>query len=209
MKQIRIAALGAALILSASAVAEAQQPSGQRGRPEARERPGMRQGQDRSQMLFRGITLTDEQREQIRSIRERHREQMMEQRRQMTGARAEARPRPADSAARAETRARRVERARARSTPADSAARAEMRDRMAERARIRAEPVDSAARARMRAEMEARAEQHRAELRAVLTPEQAVIFDRNVAEMRERMQRREGERATPGVRHGQRPPRGR
>ena len=52
---------------------------------------------------------------------------------------------------------------------------------------------DSAAFAARRAEMEKRREQHVAELRAVLTSEQRVVFDKNVAEMKQRVAQR-GER---------------
>ncbi len=60
---------------------------------------------------------------------------------------------------------------------------------------------DTAAFAARRAEMEKRREQHVAELRTVLTSEQRVQFDRNVAEMKQRFsQRMGGERGQKGER---------
>lgn len=81
MRHIRSAVLGAALVAGAASIAAAQQPAprapqraeqgikGERG-----EGRGMRAGQ-LGRQLFRGIALTDAEKAQIKTVRERYRDQ--------------------------------------------------------------------------------------------------------------------------------------
>ena len=145
MKNIRIAALGAALALGVGSSVELQAqatPAPQAGEEHGTKVRGER-GQHRGHMqgrhmgrMFRDIELTDAQQAQVKEIHERYRPQMQALRPQ---ARRDSSERP-----------------------------------------------DSATRAQARALMERR----HAEVRGVLTAAQQVTFDRNVAEMKERMERR-------------------
>jgi Spy/CpxP family protein refolding chaperone len=129
MKVIRIATLAFALCAGMTSVAAAQgQPEGQKGQGE------MRRGGGMGGMLLKDITLTDAQKDQIKTIREKYVPQQMELRKavQATGS------------------------------------------------------MDDATRARM---VELNAKQS-AEIRAILTADQQVVFDRNAAEMKARMEAR-------------------
>lgn len=154
MARIRIATIGVALIL-ATATAGAQQDQkrerGERGDMRGGQGRGAR-GQGGEMALFKGITLTETQRAQIREIRARYRDQFDMRRDSIKAGRPKG----------------------------------------SERQR-----PDSVQRAQRRAQAEAIMAQNRvlrerelAEMRAVLTPDQRVIFDRNVAEARARMDRR-------------------
>jgi len=127
MKVIRIATLAFALCAGMTSVAAAQgQPEGQKGQGD------MRRGGGMGGMLLKDITLTDAQKDQIKTIREKYVPKQLELQKavQATG------------------------------TPADDATRAKM-------AELRS--------------------QQSAEIRAVLTADQQVQFDKNLAEMKARM----------------------
>jgi Spy/CpxP family protein refolding chaperone len=130
MKAIRIATLAAALCVGMTSVAAAQgaPPQGQ----------GMGQGQgrgERSGMLLKDINLTDAQKDQIKTIREKYLPQQLELRKasQATGAQP------------------------------DEATRTKMMDLQNKQA---------------------------AEIRAILTADQQTTFDKNLAEMKARMESR-------------------
>ena len=130
MKVIRIATLAFALCAGMTSVAAAQgQPEKQQGQGE------MRRGGERGGWLLKDITLTDSQKEQAKTIREKYVPKQMELRKavQATGG-----------------------------------------------------PPDEATRAKM---LELQSQQS-AELRAILTADQQVQFDKNLAEMKARMDAR-------------------
>ena len=81
MKVIRIATLAFALGVGMTSVAAAQGP------PESQGQGGMRRGQGMGGMLLKDITLTDAQKAQIKTIREKYLPQQMELRKaaQATG----------------------------------------------------------------------------------------------------------------------------
>ena len=126
MKAIRIATLAIALSVASASVAAAQA----QGEPQLGGRRGGMGG-----MLLKDITLTDAQKEQAKTIREKYLPQLMEIRKsvQATGA------------------------------PPDDATRAKITDLQ---------------------------NKQTAELRAILTADQQVIFDKNVAEMKAAMEAR-------------------
>lgn len=131
MKAIRIATLAIALCAGMTSVAAAQgQPENQQGQGE------MRRGGDRGGWLLKDITLTDAQKEQVKTIREKYVPKQMELRKaaQATGTQ-------------------------------DEATRAKIRELQNQQA---------------------------AEIRAILTADQQVIFDRNLAEMKARGSARGG-----------------
>jgi len=127
MKAIRIATLAAALCVGMTSVAAAQgaPPQGQ-GQGE------MRRGGGMGGMLLKDITLTDAQKDQVKTIREKYLPQQMELRKgaQATGG------------------------------PPDETTRAKMMDLQNKQA---------------------------AEIRAILTADQQATFDKNLAEMKSRM----------------------
>jgi Spy/CpxP family protein refolding chaperone len=128
MKAIRIAMLAFALCAVSASVASAQaQGDPQQG--------GMRRGGGMGGMLLKDITLTDAQKEQAKTIREKYLPQLMEIRKsvQATGA------------------------------PPDDATRAKMTDLQTKQT---------------------------AELRAILTADQQVVFDKNVVDMKAAMDAR-------------------
>jgi Spy/CpxP family protein refolding chaperone len=129
MKAIRIATLAAALCVGMTSVAAAQgaPPQGQ-GQGE------MRRGGGMGGTLLKDITLTDAQKDQVKTIREKYMPQLMEIRKasQATGA-------------------------------PDEASRTKMMDLQNKQA---------------------------AEIRAILTADQQVTFDKNLAEMKSRMEGR-------------------
>ena len=129
MKAIRIATLAAALCVGMTSVAAAQgaPPQGQ-GQGE------MRRGGGMGGMLLKDITLTDAQKDQVKTIREKYMPQQMELRKaaQATGA-------------------------------PDEATRTKMMDLQNKQA---------------------------AEIRAILTADQQATFDKNLAEMKSRMEGR-------------------
>ena len=126
MKAIRIATLAIALSVASASVAAAQA----QGEPQQGGRRGGMGG-----MLLKDITLTDAQKEQAKTIREKYLPQLMEIRKsvQATGA------------------------------PPDDATRAKITDLQ---------------------------NKQTAELRAILTADQQVVFDKNVAEMKAAMEAR-------------------
>jgi Spy/CpxP family protein refolding chaperone len=131
MKAIRIATLAAALCVGMTSVAAAQgtePPQQGQGQGEARRGGGM------GGMLLKDITLTDAQKAQVKTIREKYLPQQMELRKsaQATGS-------------------------------YDDATRAKMADLQTKQA---------------------------AEIRAILTADQQVTFDKNLAEMKARMEAR-------------------
>src|SRR5947207_6325307 len=130
MKAIRIATLAAALCVGITTVAAAQgtEPS-QQGQGEARRGGGM------GGMLLKDITLTDAQKDQIKTIREKYLPQQMELRKQ----------------------------SQAVGGAPDEATRAKYADLQSKQA---------------------------ADIRAILTADQQAIFDKNLAEMKERMANR-------------------
>lgn len=124
MKAIRIATLAAALCVGMTTVAAAQgaEPSQQ----------GQGRGDRMGGTILKDITLTDAQKEQVKTIREKYVPQQMELRKQ----------------------------AQAVGGPPDEATRAKMMDLQNKQA---------------------------AEIRAILTADQQAVFDKNLAEMKERM----------------------
>jgi Spy/CpxP family protein refolding chaperone len=131
MKVIRIATLAIALCAGMTSIAAAQgQPEAGKGQGEMR-----RGGGERGGWLLKDITLTDAQKAQVKTIREKYVPRQLELRKA----------------------------AQATGTKPDAATRAKM--------------------------MELQGQQS-AEIRAILTADQRVIFDRNVAEMKARMDAR-------------------
>jgi Spy/CpxP family protein refolding chaperone len=126
MKAISIAALAIALCAGTTSVARAQ------GQPEPQ---GQGQGRGMGGMLLKDITLTDAQKAQIKTIREKYMPQQMELRKA----------------------------AQATGGPPDDATRAKMMDLNAKQS---------------------------AEIRAILTADQQVTFDKNAADMKARMDAR-------------------
>jgi Spy/CpxP family protein refolding chaperone len=131
MKAIRIATLAVALCAGMTSVAAAQgQPENQQGQGE------MRRGGGMGGMLLKDITLTDAQKAQVKTIREKYLPQQMELRKS----------------------------AQAVGGPPDAATRAKMVDLQTKQA---------------------------AEIRAILTAAQQATFDKNLAEMKARMDARQ------------------
>lgn len=171
-----IVVLGAALALFAAGEATAQAPTpadSARRQGEARrgERPRGERGQKMRRAgvkgLFRGIDLTQAQRDQMKTVNEKYRAQFQTLRESLKPdlkAAHEARQRGDTVAARA------------------------------------AWERTNAGRERMRSLME----QQRNEARALLTSEQQQTFDRNAQGMKERMERRAGDRAKGEGRKGRR-----
>jgi Spy/CpxP family protein refolding chaperone len=127
MKVIRIATLAIALCAGMTSIASAQgqpEPQGQGGR-----------GGGMGGMLLKDITLTDAQKDQIKTIREKYMPQQMELRKA----------------------------AQATGTAPDEATRTKMMDLQTKQA---------------------------ADIRAVLTADQQAIFDKNMADMKARMETR-------------------
>lgn len=124
MKVIRIATLVAALCVGMTTIAAAQ--GAPQGQGEGRRGGGM------GGMLLQGITLTDAQKEQVKTIREKYLPQQVELRKQ----------------------------AQAVGGPPDEATRTKMVDLQNKQA---------------------------AEIRAILTADQQAVFDKNLAELKERM----------------------
>jgi Spy/CpxP family protein refolding chaperone len=130
MKVIRIATLAFALCVGMTSVAAAQ------GQPEAGKGQGeMRRGGDRGGWLLKDITLTDAQKEQVKTIREKYVPKQLELRKAVN----------------------------ATGAPADEATRAQMSELQT---------------------------QQSAEIRAVLTAGQQVQFDKNLVELKARMEAR-------------------
>ena len=132
MKAIRIATLAAALCVGMTSVAAAQgaePPKQSQGQGE------MRRGGGRGEWLLKDITLTDAQKDQIKTIREKYVPQQLELRKA----------------------------AQAVGGPPDEATRTKMIDLQTKQA---------------------------AEIRAILTADQQVTFDKNLAEMKARMDAR-------------------
>jgi Spy/CpxP family protein refolding chaperone len=127
MKAIRIATLAAALCVGMTTVAAAQgtEPQGQ-GQGE------MRRGDRMGGTLLKDITLTDAQKAQVKTIREKYAPQQLELRKA----------------------------AQAVGGPPDEATRTKMMDLQTKQA---------------------------AEIRAILTADQQTVFDKNLAEIKERM----------------------
>jgi Spy/CpxP family protein refolding chaperone len=128
MKAIRIATLAIALCVGATSVAAAQDQTPQ-GQGE------MRRGGGMGGMLLKDITLTDAQKAQIKTIREKYAPQQLELRKS----------------------------AQAVGGPPDEATRTKIMDLQTKQA---------------------------AEIRAILTPDQQATFDKNLAEMKSRMEAR-------------------
>jgi len=165
MRRIALASLVLAFTIGGASAADAQQTPGTR-RPRA-ERPMRELRGNPGQALFRGVELSDRQKDQIKAIFEKHRPSPEEI--------AKLRERGRELRERAREQRRNGE-------PRDTAA---MRQRREELAQRRGELLR-----RMRQE---RAELHR-EVRAVLTPEQQQQFDKNVAELQKRVRERLQER---------------
>ncbi len=127
MKVIRIATLAIALCAGMTSIASAQ------GRPEPQGQGG--RGGGMGGMLLKDITLTDAQKDQIKTIREKYMPQQMELRKA----------------------------AQATGTAPDEATRTKMMDLQTRQA---------------------------ADIRAVLTADQQSIFDKNMADMKARMETR-------------------
>lgn len=104
MKGLRFAALGAAIAFSA-ATAIAQPPAGTNGQPAQGEHRGMRGGRRGGELggaLFKGVNLTDAQKQQLQQVRQKYGEQrktLFAQYRPQNGAAQGQRVRP-DSATR-------------------------------------------------------------------------------------------------------------
>lgn len=128
MKAIRIATLVAALCVGMTTVAAAQSTEPQKGQGDGRHGGGM------GGWLLKDINLTDAQKDQVKTIREKYLPQQMELRKaaQATGS-------------------------------VDDATRAKMADLQQKQA---------------------------AEIRAILTADQQVVFDKNLAAMKEKMAER-------------------
>jgi Spy/CpxP family protein refolding chaperone len=129
MKAIHSVALAIALCAGMTSIAAAQ------GQPEPQGQGEMRGGRGMGGMLLRDITLTDAQKAQIKTIREKYLPQQVELRKatQTVGG------------------------------PPDEATRSKMMDLQAKQS---------------------------AEIRAVLTADQQVVFDKNLADMKARMEAR-------------------
>jgi Spy/CpxP family protein refolding chaperone len=130
MKAIRIATLAAALCVGMTSIAAAQGTAAPQGQGE------MRRGGGMGGMLLKDLTLTDAQKDQVKTIREKYLPQLMELRKS----------------------------AQAVGGPPDEATRAKMVDLQTKQA---------------------------TEIRAILTADQQVQFDKNLAEMKARMESRE------------------
>lgn len=126
MKAIRIATLAIALCAGMTSIAAAQ------AQPEPQGQGEMRRGGGMGGMLLKDITLTEAQKAQIKTIREKYMPQQMELRKA----------------------------AQATGGPPDGATRAKITDLNAKQS---------------------------AEIRAILTADQQVVFDKNAAEMKARM----------------------
>jgi Spy/CpxP family protein refolding chaperone len=164
-----IVVLGAAVALFAASEAIAQAPQADSARRQGELRRGDRpRGERGNQMrqagmrsLFRGIELTQAQRDQIKTINEKYRGQFQTLRKSLEPdlkAAREARQRGDTVAARAAFERTKTE----------------------------------------RDNMQALMQQQRTELRALLTVEQQQTFDGNVQEMRDRMEKRVGDRHEKG-----------
>jgi Spy/CpxP family protein refolding chaperone len=129
MKAIRIATLAAALCVGMTSVAAAQ------GAPPQGQGQGERRGGGMGGMLLKDINLTDAQKEQVKTIREKYLPQQMELRKA----------------------------AQATGGPPDEATRSKMMDLQTKQA---------------------------AEIRAILSGDQQATFDKNLAEMKSRMDSR-------------------
>lgn len=129
MKAIHTAALAIALCAGMTSIAAAQ------GQPEPQGQGAMRRGEGMGGMLLQNITLTDAQKAQIKTIREKYVPQQME---------------------------------------------------LSKAAQAVGGPPDAATRAKM---MDLRSKQS-AEIRTVLTADQQVVFDKNAADMKARMEAR-------------------
>ena len=129
MKAIHTAALAIALCAGITSIAGAQGP------PEQQSQGEMRRGGGMGGMLLKDITLTDAQKAQIKTIREKYMPQQVELRKA----------------------------AQAVGGPPDEATRSKMMDLQSRQS---------------------------AEIRAVLTADQQTVFDRNLAEMKARMDAR-------------------
>lgn len=144
--------------------------------PPAQPRRGAEQAPRAGQMdraggrVFRDITLTDAQRARVREVQRRH----AEERRQLAATARAQRPQPP------------------RGARSDSLAR--QRPDSATRVARRAE------REAMRTRMQQLSARHLADLRAVLEPSQQATFDRNVGELRQRMDARGQGRGERGMR---------
>lgn len=170
-----IVVLGAAVALFAASEATAQAPAQtDSARRQGELRRGDRSRGERGQMrqagmrgLFRGIELTQTQRDQMKTVNEKYRSQFQTIRESLKPdlkAAQEARQRGDTVAARA---------AFERTKPA-------------------------------RERTQALMEQQRTEVRALLTAEQQQAFDRNVQQVKERMEKRGGDRAKGEGRKGRR-----
>lgn len=168
-----IVVLGAAIALFAASEATAQAPAQtDSARRQGELRRGDRARGDRGKMrqagmrgLFRGIELTQAQRDQMKTVNEKYRAQSQAIRESLKPdlqAAHDARQRGDTVAARA---------AFERTKPA-------------------------------RDQMQALMQQQRTEVRALLTAEQQKTFDANVARIKERMDKRGGDRAEKGRRPG-------
>lgn len=129
MKAIRIAGLAFALCAGITSLASAQ------GQPAAQGQGEAGRGRGMGGLLLKDITLTDAQKAQIKTVRDKYVPQQMELRKA----------------------------AQATGTPPDDATRAKMADLQAKQS---------------------------AEIRAILSADQQVVFDRNVVEMKARMEAR-------------------
>lgn len=130
MKAIRIATLAAALCVGMTTVAAAQGTE-----PQGQGQGGMRRGDRMGGMILKDITLTDAQKAQLKTIREKYAPQQLELRKA----------------------------AQAVGGPPDEATRTKMMDLQTKQS---------------------------AEIRAILTADQQKTFDKNLAEMKERMESR-------------------
>ena len=129
MKAIHTVALAVALCAGMTSIAAAQ------GQPEPQGQGAMRRGEGMGGMLLKDITLTDAQKAQIKTIRDKYVPQQME---------------------------------------------------LSKAAQAVGGPPDEATRSKM---MDLRTKQA-AEIRAVLTADQQVVFDKNAADMKARMEAR-------------------
>jgi Spy/CpxP family protein refolding chaperone len=129
MKAIHTAALAVALCAGMTSIAAAQ------GQPEPQGQGELRGGRGMGGMLLKDITLTDAQKAQIKTIREKYLPQQVELRKAVL----------------------------ATGGPPDEATRSKMMDLQSKQS---------------------------AEIRAVLTADQQVVFDKNAAEMKARMDAR-------------------
>ena len=178
-RNFRLAAVGAALLVSASVAASAQPPvsnrngqgtmqrGGQRGDTGAvgkrgergRGERGFGRRPDFGRALLQGITLSAAQQEQLKSLQQRHLAQRGDslRGRQRDGARGDLRNGVRDNAVRQNGKST------ARQRP------------------------DSAARAAMLTQRQQQFDQRASEIRTILTAEQRPTFDQNVRTMREKL----------------------